>query len=301
MANNSSITIDLKPMKLESGPEGTLFALSHAGLPKGSVSVAGPEFEVEGKLRGGFAFVGKQAAPPLPRGGQEIGLLYQSKGAPELQLLVRVRAYPGSPIIRIQYRLTASKAALLTKTTGKDNLRYFRLSGDWLREADLTEYQLSHFDPVAHSYMPNLEAHSAAELRSGLSFVGPVAWLHTRTQTLLAAYEHGADHPDSFFDFRFEILGGQACLSLAARKGNYYPGQEIGPERPGNRSGSSWGWSAATLGSVPQRYRRFFLDEVCENTRVAQAHTSTTTPGTTRSASTTSTGGPTWRRCTTTG
>ena len=179
---------------------------------------------------------------------------------------MRVRTYPGSPIIRLQYRLTASKQVRLTKVTGKDNLRYFRLSGEWLAEADLTEYQLSHFDPVAHSYMPNLEAHSAAELRSGLSFVGPVAWLHTRTQTLLAAYEHGADHPDSFFDFRFEFLEGQACLSLAARKGNYYAGQQIGPEQAWESAWLELGLEAQPLGEFMQRYRQFFLNEVCENT-----------------------------------
>ena len=156
---------------------------------------------------------------------------------------MQVRTYPGSPIIRMQYRLTAAENVRLTKETGKDHLRYLRLSGDWLAEADLTEYQLSHFDPVAHAYLPNLEAHSAAELRSGLSFVGPVAWLHTRTQTLLAAYEHGADHPDSFFDFRFESLDGQACLSLAARKGNYYAGQRDRTGASlGNRPGWSWDW-----------------------------------------------------------
>jgi len=266
MSTHLSTTINLDPLKLEIGPEGTLFTLSHAGLPLGSMNVAGPEFEVEGRLQGGFAFVGKQAAHPLPRGGQEIGLLFQSKGEPELQLLVRVRTYPGSPIIRIQYRLTASKEARLTKKTGRDNLRYFRLSGDWLGEADLTEYQLSHFDPVAHSYMPNLEVHSAAELRSGLSFVGPVAWLHTGTQTLLAAYEHGADHPDSFFDFRFESLDGQACLSLAARKGNYYAGQAIGPELAWESAWLELGLDAKPLSEFIRRYRQFFLNEVCENT-----------------------------------
>jgi len=258
--------IVLDPLILEIGQAGTLFSITLPGRPDARVKVDAPEFEVEGQVRGGFAYAGRQKLRSLPRGGQEIGLLYRSAGGPELQLLVRVRTVPGSPILRLQYRLTALEERRLTKHAGQDHLRYFRLGAGWLAEADLTEYQLSHFDPVAHSYLPNTEEHPSAALKAGLSFVGPIAWLHTRTQTLLAAYEHGADHPDSFFDFRFEDLEGQPSLSLASRKGNYYNGQRIGPETAWESAWLELGLEAAPLAKFMPRYRQFFLEEVCENT-----------------------------------
>ena len=58
---------------------------------------------------------------------------------------------------------------------------------------------------------------------------GPVALFHTPGQTLLAAYEHGADHPDSFFDFSIDEGSEGRGLELTARKGNYYAGQPLEP------------------------------------------------------------------------
>jgi alpha-galactosidase len=265
MAQQRSETIDLSLLLLEVGFNDRLFTLHHPGAPEASVTVVGPEFEVDGQRRGGFTFENQDEPQPLPRGGVQRDLFFRSLGTPDLLLRVRLRVYPGSPILRLQYRLTAAAEAKLTKRDGKDHLRYFSLEADWLGEADLTEYQLSHFDPVAHSYMPNTEFHPAEALNAGLSFVGPIAWLHNEGQTLLAAYEHGADHPDSFFDFRFERRDGRSRLSLSACKGNSYAGQMLAP---GTAWESAWlelGLDAQPLTSFMRRYRKFFLDEVCEN------------------------------------
>jgi alpha-galactosidase len=92
-----------------------------------------------------------------------------------------------------------------------------------------------------------------------------IGWLHNEGQTLLAAYEHGADHPDSFFDFHFECQGGKTRLSLTARKGNYYAGQTIAPEIAWESAWLELGLEAQPLEPFMRRYRKFFLDEVCEN------------------------------------
>ena len=243
MAQKHHETIDLNPLALEVGMNNVLFTLQHQAAPAASVRVAGPAFEVDGQPRGGFNFESQDAPQLLPRSGQQLDLFFRSQGAPDLLLRVRLRHYPDLPILRLQYRLTAAAEAKLTKSEGKDHLRYFCLEAGWLGKADLTEYQFSHFDQVAHSYMPNTEFHPAAALKAGLSFVGPIAWLHNEQQTMLAAYEHGADHPDSFFDFHFECQEGKACSELdrsqrqLLRRADPYTGNG-----PGKAPGWSWGW-----------------------------------------------------------
>ena len=135
-----------------------------------------------------------------------------------------------------------------------------------MAETNLTEIQLSHFDPVAHSYMPHMETHTPPEIYPGMSFAGPIAAIHDGHGTLLIAYEHGGDHPDSFLSFLTGRDGEDLSLSLCARKGNYYEGQPLGPE-------TAWESVWFELGLAPQpweeflrSYRRFFLDEICENT-----------------------------------
>jgi hypothetical protein len=68
---------------------------------------------------------------------------------------VALRGYPDSPLMRFRYRLSADEPATLTKRTGRDQIRYFTPRPDDLAGMHLTEIQLSHFDPVAHSYLPN--------------------------------------------------------------------------------------------------------------------------------------------------
>lgn len=257
---------------MEIREKGVLFTLNHLGEPGVSVRVKGPEFEVNGQPRGGFTFESQGEPQPLPRGGVQQDLLFCSPGVPDLTLQVRLRHYPGSPILRLQYRLTAAAEARLTKNEKMDHLRYFSLEAGWLGGTDLTEYQLSHFDPVAHSYMPNTEFHPAAALKAGLSFVGPIAWLHTEAQTLLAAYEHGADHPDSFFDFHFDRQEGNPRLSLTARKGNYYSGQILTPKIGWESAWLELGLETQPLALFLRRYRQFFLDEVCENLESRQPY-----------------------------
>ncbi len=119
----------------------------------------------------------------------------------------------------------------MTRSGGEDQIEYFRLSASHLGEMDLTEYQLSHFDPVAHSYMPYRLDLPCEAVLPGLDFAGPVALFHSSGVTLLAAYEHGVDHPNSFLRFRVEGQGTERCLVASAARANYYDGREIGQER----------------------------------------------------------------------
>src|SRR5919202_248098 len=149
--------IELGQVMLEVGAEGTLWSLAHRDEQEVQSRVEAPAFEVNGEERGNFTYAGRTGERALPRGGREVTLRYVADGSPALQLLVTLRGYPDSPLIRFRYRLSAAAPTALTKHTGRDQIRYFTLRADDLAGMNLTEIQLSHFDPVAHSYLPNVE------------------------------------------------------------------------------------------------------------------------------------------------
>jgi hypothetical protein len=113
---------------------------------------------------------------------------------------------------------------------GRDQISYFRIEHPGLESLALTEYQLSHFDQVQHSYMPNRVDYAPDEIISGMAFAGPISLFHSPGRTLLCAYEHGADHPLSFLKYAVESSGNDRSVVLLAEKGNYHAGQPLGPD-----------------------------------------------------------------------
>ncbi|MBE0697857.1 MAG: alpha-galactosidase, partial [Anaerolineaceae bacterium] len=260
-----STMINLGQLQLRLGKPGELFTLTHSEL-ENPLHVGGPVFEIGGMTVGKFTYVGKLIKEALEYDGQELILRYLCADAPEVELRVQLRSFSTSSILRMKYSLVAQEAVILTKEHGRDAITYLRLEQPGLENCAMTEYQLSHFDPVQHSYMPNREERNSDELFPGLRFAGPLALFHTPGRTLLAAYEHGADHPLSFLDFAIDgELPGQRAVVLQAVRGNYYAGQVI-------EAGQAWVSAWLELGLYPggveaflPEYRRFFLDEVCEN------------------------------------
>jgi alpha-galactosidase len=241
------------------GPE-SLFTLVSDHL---RCQVLPPAFDVDGVERGRFVFVEEVDRRDLPRGGTEVDLLYRDEeGEPRLDLVVTVRSYPESPVLRLRYTLTADSPCAMSKQRGRDRLKYLAVAGGW-RGDQVTEIQLSHFDPVAHSYLPHLETRDWAEVGSDSSLAGPLVILHGHDRSLLVAYEHGADHPQSFLAFTMPTDG--SVLRLDATRGNYFDGQPLGPE-------SAWrsGWLELALVPGPlddllRTYRHFVLHEMAEN------------------------------------
>lgn len=246
------------------GQVGDLFALYHTGLHD-PLRVGQPVFEVDGQELARFQFRGIDQSRALPYGGHEDVLRYIAADDPQVELNVIARSFPGSPVLRFRYRLSATRPAALTRRSGAALPCYFQLRQSWLDSCALAEYQLSHFDQLQHSYMPNREDRRPADVLAGLRFAGPVALFHTPGRVLLAAYEHGADHPQSFFDFVVADEGEERCLVVQARKGNYYDGQPIGPGRAWESVWFELGLHPGSLESFLPVYRRFFLEEVCEN------------------------------------
>ena len=255
---------DLGSCHIIPGKTDTLFLL-HDSVTGREYTVTPPIFEVNGELRGDFHFIGESRRSELPRGGQELVYLYASASEPALQLETTIRAYPGSPFVRMRYTLVSDAPVTLTRNAGSDNLQYLKISDGISPAATLTEIQLSHFDPVAHSYLPLLTNYAPGEFGQKKRFPGPVAIYHTAEESLLLAYEHGADCPDSFLEFVTESGNGAIELELNARKGNYPNGRMIDKDNPFVSIWFELGVIKGDIGDMLHRYRDFFLDEVCEN------------------------------------
>lgn len=265
-----TVSIDLGKLKLTCSG-GILFQLNTTQSDS-SLTVTLPSFEVNGTPRSDFTFNRIIGTRSLPYGGKEKILQYVAQGNPVLELFVILRSFENSSILRFKYALatpSGAPAVTFTKTTGQDNITYFSLAQEGLDQMTLTEYQLSHFDPVAHSYLPLRVDRSPGDVSPGMGFVGPVALFHSAGQTFMAAYEHGADHPQSFFEFQIDRSSVKAsrfsAISLHARKGNTFAGEPFSAEK---RWESVWfevGMYAGPIEGFLPEYRRFFLDEVSEN------------------------------------
>ena len=256
--------IDLGRLLLDVRKPGQLWAVAHRDAPDTRCILEAPTFEVDGQERGGFVYVGEATQCTLPRGGREWTLRYLAAGSPALELRVAVRAFPASPVLRFRYRLSASDTTRLTKRSNRDQIRYFTCHSEGLAPAAFTEVQLSHFDPVAHSYLPSTEDREAGEVQAGLEVVGPIVLQHTKAMTTMLAYEHGADHPDGFFLFR-TAPGDDHPLALDACKGNYYDGQVLGPETAWESVWFELGLAPMPADAFLHAYRAFILDEIAEN------------------------------------
>jgi len=252
-------SLSLGVLKLKLGTKGALFKLT-GGLRAPALPVGVPEFEIAGKARGDFVYKSHARLRALPRGGQAWVIRYGTKGEPVLKLDVEVRGYPDSPFLRFRYTLTADAPVHLTRKDGRDAIRYLDTAPS--PKTALTEIQLSHFDPVVHSYLPSTRVWRYEDRYDGQRFAGPVLILEHGRGVSLLAYEHGADHPLSFLEFTLE----DACsLSLSARQGNCHDGQVISKEKPFQSVWFELGTHAGNMGELLRRYRQFFLNEVAEN------------------------------------
>lgn len=222
-----------------------------------------PFFEIEEKIGDVFELEGQSIVTELLNGAFEQSWTFRSTMHAGLKLDIMFRGFPQSPVLRFKYRLHSNIPYTMTRSRGNDQIEYFQLAMQNISSQNLTEIQLSHFDHVAHSYMPYHQNYEAEEVIPGMSFVGPIALFHSVDKTVMVAYEHGADHPNSFLRFTIEEPGNQ-CV-LRAEKGNYYHGRVI---EPGHDWDSVWFELALYPTSLKEFlpvYRRFFLDEVCIN------------------------------------
>ena len=156
--------ISLGKLILTVGEPETLFLLANADDAEKFYRLTLPRFEINWRNVESFVFTGNYEQRELPRGGVETVLHFETElvlpidvnSLPALELQVVIRSFSKSPFLRFRYILSSSTPVALTKTEGKDNIRYFAVSkkDEITGWGGVVETQLSHFDPVIHSYLP---------------------------------------------------------------------------------------------------------------------------------------------------
>lgn len=199
----------------------------------------------------------------LANGGKEIILGCTIPGSNPILLNIYLQHYPQSPFIRFKYRLHTESPARLTKNKGRDNITYTGLSLEGVKK--VTELQFSQFNSMTHSYNPCLDPKSPGELANGCTYPGPITIAESRTESMLLAYEHGAQIPDTYLAFGAKTEGKQLELKIVAEKGNYYADEVIDRDHPFT---TPWFHMAAVKGDQEElfrHYRKFMLHYICEH------------------------------------
>lgn len=154
---------------------------------------------------------------------------------------------PGRRVSREWFRLTGSGRF------SNPSLIYFVGLFDGLTH--VTQIELSHFDPVAHTYFPLTTEFEPIDWEGGRRFPGPILIAHHHGGVTLLAIEHGSDTPDVFVDFWVD--GDQVQIQSA--KPNVYVGQPV----EGYETLAFHSLDAATVDEALREYRHFLLEEVC--------------------------------------
>jgi alpha-galactosidase len=184
---------------------------------------------------------------------------------PSLALEVRFRLSDLSPVVRFQYRLTATLPHAFSRAAGEDELTYFSTSVHGLPRA--TEVRLSEFVELFHSYTLNERRVDTREFDDGLAVMGPILIASDGRRTMLLGYEHGSQVPDAFL--RYD-LGAGGSVRLRAVKGSYWRGQQVDAAHPYETVWLQAGLVAGDEQRTAEAYRRFVRDELAANTETRQ-------------------------------
>ena len=179
---------------------------------------------------------------------------------PTLKLDLVFRVASGNPVVRFIYRLSSSRGAVLTKAGGRDQLVYGGVSLAGL--STRKEVRFSEFDESIHSFRLVEEPIRESAFDDELAAMGPMLVAGDRRHTILVAYEHGSQAPDTFLEYRFT----QAReATLHAMKGNYMAGRMLTAENPYE---TLWFHVAAVAGDesvLAAGYREFILRYQTQN------------------------------------
>jgi alpha-galactosidase len=218
--------------------------------------VAAPVFNLDGRdVTMGLKTVRSLGAPrDLPNGCREYAFVGDVYGEAGLRLRMVFRTAEDDPVVRFRYEVLSETPRHLTKPSGTDRMSYLGLSLASLPEA--TELRLSEFNEEFHSYMPVERALDLRFFADGEEAMGPILLAGDAAEQLLVAYEHGSTAPDEFLHYR---LSPDRSVILEAVKGNYWSGEEIGPDSPFS---TIWFELAAVRGdrlALQKAYRSFVL------------------------------------------
>lgn len=275
------ITISHELYDLEINPGGSALWL-YRPKPLGSAHpIQAPVFEIDGQVTPAqvTALVETRPAKNLLNGCREYAFTGNLVALPGVALQLVLRTAPGNPIVRFQYILTSQQPHQLTKNNGRDLLIYARTCLDNLPQ--VTEVTLAEFNEMTHSYGLTERDVPASAFDFGLTLGGPIVVGSSGVETLLMAYEHGSNTPNTYVHFRlsrvqpaggvFESKSGETLLlpshgcghqmlSIQAAKGNYFHGQMLDAQQPYTSLWLQLGVVCGDLEAMAQAYRRFLLE-----------------------------------------
>lgn len=163
---------------------------------------------------------------------------------------------PDNAVVRFQYLLKTKKGATLTKQSGNDNISYLSCSN---LNNTIKEIRLSEFNERFHATHRSEYVLDERYFKNQSSFMGPMGVGSDGQNSFVAAYEHGSQYPDKFFEFQ---LGQNKTVTIAAVKGNYLKDQQV------DGFTSVWMNFAAVNGNedkLANEYRNFVLHYLSQN------------------------------------
>lgn len=232
------------------GPKGWL---AYEGKGLSSRILAGPVFEVDGKLlQPEFSEVNLAKAEKKNAVVTEYSIEATYREYPGLTLILNLRVAEGSPVIKFQYQLRGDGKNRLTKTSG-EQLTYAALQTE--KDDALTEVRFSEFNELTHSFCMNEVPVEESFFTNNFDVMGPLVAGTNGKESYLLAYEHGSQYPDAFLRFCFTPDRG---VALAAKKGNYTAGTVLG-KQSFETIWFNFGLVEGSIDDLAAAYREFLL------------------------------------------
>ena len=232
-----------------------------------------PVFPLDGRALLGVPERLERDGDPVPLGPDVLEHRFRGvlREDPSLALELRFRLSDLSPIVRFQYRLTASRPHVFTRQGTEDELAYFATSLGGLPRA--REVRLSEFVELLHSYTVSERPLEEPDFDASLGVMGPLLLASDGRRTLLLGYEHGSQAPDAFL--RFDLGAGRSA-KLRAVKGSYWRGQVLDAGHPFESPWLQAGLVAGDEDDAAEAYRRFVRHELAsEEARAPRVHYNT--------------------------
>lgn len=224
----------------------------------GEVSGWWPSVPINGVRVDEWVVAEGQEQKALGNGVVEAVVMLEAVTVPGLQVQVTMRNHPQSDVLRMRFSLRALSGMLLTKNDGTDDFCYLAIELD--PNSALTEIQLGQFEHIAQAFVPQRLPVDCADMATGATVAGPLV-VHDRDgSSVLLAYEHGAQIPDTYIHF---ASADGTALEVRARKGNYLTNQAA--------AGFESVWFDVAVGKsqtgVLRSFREFLRTEIIESPR----------------------------------
>lgn len=189
---NTSVQVQI------AGSERELIVLSNPGSI--ALRIKPPVFEIDGVIRKGVLRNIHQVGDPVNLRNKAVEYVFAGELAelPEVELRIIIRIPESNPVVRFRYELSSTKAHVLTKKMGADNLQYFSASFSGLE--NVKEIRFSEFNEMVHSFSLSERVMGKQHFDDSISAMGPLMVAGNGSYSVVLGYEHGSQVPDAFYN-----------------------------------------------------------------------------------------------------